>query len=56
MAHQVAGDGNEADVYLNPDGDEKSIGDMGPFIEDVVLFGDGRIERGGLASCLLHRY
>jgi hypothetical protein len=23
---------------------------MGPFIEDVVLFGDGRIERGGPAS------
>jgi hypothetical protein len=41
VAHQVAGDGKEADVCLNLAGDEKSIGGMGPFIEDVVLLGDG---------------
>ena len=37
-------------VYLNLAGDEKSTGGIGPLIEGVVLFGDGRTERGGPAS------
>ena len=50
VAHQVAGDGKEVDVCSNLAGDEKSMGGMGPFIEDVVLLGDGRIERSVQAS------
>ena len=55
VAHQVAGDGEEVDVYLNLAGVEESIGGgMGSSLVDVVPFGDGRIEEGRLGECLLH--
>ena len=47
MAHQVDDNGKDADICLNLAGDEKSMGGMGPFIEDLVLLGGGRIEKGG---------
>ena len=46
ITHQVAGDGKEANAYLNLAGEEKFMGGMGPFIQDVVPFGDGRVEKG----------
>lgn len=54
VADQVAGDGEEADVYLNLAGDEESVGGMGSSLVDVVSFGDGQIEEGRLGECLLH--
>jgi hypothetical protein len=54
VAHQVADDGKEVDVYLNLAGDEEFVGGMGSSLADVVPFEDGRIEEGRLGECLLH--
>lgn len=54
VAHQVAGDGEEVDVYLNLAGDEEFVGGIGSSLVDVVPVGDGRIEEGRLGECLLH--
>jgi hypothetical protein len=54
VAHQVAGDGEEVDVYLNLVGDKECVGGMGSSLVDVVPFRDRQIEEGRLGECLLH--